>query len=105
MIHEAEIALETEEVDCKNEAVSGAADSIGETSEDNKSGSMMAMRLATQGLQFDIKTAIDTDHRIVDLTARLEVTCRILAETTMRLEQAHMRIGRLENELSRNCSD
>lgn len=62
-------------------------------------GSMMAMRLATSGLQFDIQTAVDSNAQIIALTARLELTTEMLAETNRRLEEANMRIGRLENEL------
>ncbi len=63
------------------------------------SSSMMAMRLATPGLQFDIRTALDTSSQLVALTARLELTSEMLQDTMRRLEAAHMRIGQLESEL------
>lgn len=65
------------------------------------SGTMMAMRLATPGLQFDIHTALDTSSQLVALTARLELTSEMLQDTMRRLEAAHVRIGQLECELGR----
>lgn len=71
------------------------------TAPGSASGSMMAMRLAAPGLQFDIHTALDTSSQLVALTARLELTSEMLQDTMRRLEAAHMRIGQLESELGR----
>lgn len=81
-----------------------AADACKEASAESEalgsaSGSMMAMRLATPGLQFDIQTALDTNTQLVALTARLELTSEMLQDMMRRLEAAHMRIGQLESEL------